>query len=63
MPEPTQHSAPLTEDDWKRVMPKGWPDHRYVYSTEDGDSCTCGWTPSGLRITDQGEWDAHVTDS
>lgn len=38
---------------------RGWPEHRYVYSTEDGDSCSCGWTPEHFR-TDPDEWDAHI---
>ena len=38
-------------DDMTRTMPPapnpGWPEHRYIYSTEDGDSCACGFVPSG----------------
>lgn len=34
--------------------------HRYIYSTEEGDSCSCGWTPPGFRVKDPAEWRAHV---
>jgi hypothetical protein len=41
----------------------GWDSgHRYIYSTEDGDSCSCGWTPNHFRTTPE-EWDAHIESS
>lgn len=38
---------------------EGWPEHRYIYSSEDGDSCSCGWSPTHFRMTDA-EWDQHL---
>ncbi len=48
---------------WLSEPYPGWDQgHRYIYSTEDGDSCSCGWEPGHFRMTPS-EWTAHVDDS
>lgn len=52
--EQNPHGEPLAQ--------RGWPEHRYIYSTEDGDSCSCGWEPSHFRMA-EGDWDRHLDDA